>query len=95
MRVSGKSLSLTVPAQSVTLLVVPAAASGADTPGIYRSSSGAFFLRNANSSGPADFTFGYGPSNASWKPIKGDWDVNGTDTPGLYNPATGASSCAT
>lgn len=66
-------------------------AEAGDTPGIVfqGSTPPAWFLRNAQSSGPADITISYGPSNASWVPLAGDWDGNGTDTPGLYNPATG------
>ncbi len=63
-----------------------------DTPGIVFQGAAppAWFLRNSQSPGPADITLSYGPSDASWIPLAGDWDGNGTDTPGLYNPATGA-----
>ncbi len=60
-----------------------------DTPGVYAPSSGAWFLRDANSPGPADLTFGYG-SGGALVPITGDWNGDGRDTPGLYTPATGA-----
>ncbi len=62
-----------------------------DTPGlVYQGASPpAWFLRNAQNAGPADITVSYGPTDATWVPITGDWDGNGTDTPGLYNPATG------
>jgi hypothetical protein len=85
---SGNTVTLTVPRQSVTLLVLPSALGGADTAGVHI--AGTFFLRNTNGPGQADAAFRYGPAGASWKPIKGDWDGNGTDTVGLYDPATGA-----
>ena len=40
--------------------------------GIYIPASGFWFLRNTNTSGAADVTFGYGPAAAT--PIVGDWD---------------------
>lgn len=71
-----------------TLLGGPAA--GADTVGIYVPASGAYFLRNANSSGAADLVFTYGPSASTLVPLAGDWDGDGFETIGLYDPATGA-----
>ena len=65
------------------------AASGADTVGVHVASSGAWFLRNANSGGAADIVFGYGPSNLGWIPLRGDWNGDGVDTVGLYDPASG------
>ena len=62
---------------------------GTETIGLYDPSSSAFFLRNSNSSAPADLVFSYGPAGAGWKPIAGDWNGDGTDTIGLYNPTTG------
>jgi hypothetical protein len=50
--------------------------------------TGAFFLRNATTPGPADFVFVYGPPGAT--PLAGDWDANGATTVGVYVPATGA-----
>jgi hypothetical protein len=58
--------------------------------GIYVPTSGAWFLRNSNSPGPADMTFGFGPAASGLIPLAGDWDGNATVTPGLYDPATGA-----
>jgi hypothetical protein len=58
-----------------------------DTIGIYDSATSAWFLRNANSSGPADLAFGYASSAVA---LDGDWDGDGDDTPGIYVPATGA-----
>ena len=52
---------------------------GTMTPGIVRGTT--WYLRNSNTAGPADITFGYGgPSD---RPIAGDWDGNGTWTPGV------------
>ncbi len=62
---------------------------GSTTVAAYVASSGAWFLRNANSAGSASLTFAYGPSGQNWTPLAGDWNGDGVDTPGLYDPATG------
>jgi M6 family metalloprotease-like protein len=62
---------------------------GDDTAGVYNPVSGTFFLRNTNSAGAADVTFQYGPANAGWAPLMGDWNGDGTDTVGVYNPVSG------
>ncbi len=62
---------------------------GTDTAGVFVSSTGSWFLRNANSPGAADLVFGYGPAGLGWLPLEGDWDGNGTDTAGLYDPVNG------
>lgn len=49
---------------------------GIDTIGVRRGTT--FFLRNANTAGPADARFTYG--EASDQPLVGDWDGDGTDT---------------
>ena len=67
-----------------------AAGSGADGPGLYIPGSGAFFLRNSNSNGPADLVFTFGAGGAGLVALNGDWNGDGLDTPGLYDPATGA-----
>jgi hypothetical protein len=67
----------------------PGAAVGTDTVGVYLPSSGAWFLRNANSPGGADLVFSYGPAGLGWIGLRGDWNGDGTDTPGLYDPSTG------
>jgi hypothetical protein len=46
-------------------------ADGTDTVGLYAPATGAWFLRNANSSGPADVVFTYGPAGAT--PVVGHW----------------------
>jgi hypothetical protein len=61
---------------------------GSDTAGVALPASAAWFLRNANTPGPADLTFTYGQANPTWVAIDGDWDGDGDDTPGLYAPAT-------
>ena len=59
------------------------------TIGIYKPALGGFFLRNSNSVGSADIVFSYGPGNAGWVPLVGDWNGDGVDTVGLYVPASG------
>lgn len=57
-----------------------------DTVGIFRPSSGAFYLRNSNTTGPANITVTFGaPSDL---PLVGDWNGDGIDTVGVYRPAT-------
>jgi hypothetical protein len=69
---------------SVQVAVLPA---GTQTIGLYSPAAGEFSLRNANTAGPADVTFRFGPSPCSWKPFAGDWDGNGADSVGFYDPA--------
>lgn len=53
-----------------------------DTGGVFRPSSGQFFLRNVNNTGNSEFTFGFGlPGDQA---ISGDWDGDGIDTVGIY-----------
>ncbi|MCC6743731.1 MAG: DUF4394 domain-containing protein [Acidobacteria bacterium] len=61
---------------------------GADTVGTYVAGTGAWFLRNSNSAGPADISFLYGPGGTV-RPVVGDYNADGVDTPGVYDPATG------
>jgi peptidoglycan/xylan/chitin deacetylase (PgdA/CDA1 family) len=57
---------------------------GTVTPGVVRGST--WYLRNSNSTGPADVVFSYGgPAD---RPIAGDWDGNGTWTPGVVRGST-------
>jgi hypothetical protein len=46
-----------------------------------------FYLRNSNTSGPADLTAFYGAPGDL--PVVGDWDGNGTDTIGIFRPSQG------
>ena len=62
---------------------------GTTTVGLYSPATGAFFLRNTNSSGPADIVFTFGPGGAGFVPIVGDWNNDSIDTVGLYDPVTG------
>jgi hypothetical protein len=74
---------------NVRFAKIPAAGgpvAGADTPGIYAAGTAAFFLRNSNSSGPADIVSTFG--GAGNTPIVGDWDGDGDDTLGIYVPST-------
>lgn len=65
-----------------------ASQSAIDTVGLY--SGGAFFLQESHTGGQADISFGYGPQQAGWKAVAGDWDGDGTVTVGLYNANSGA-----
>ena len=46
-------------------------------------------LRNTNTPGMADVTFGFGKRGAGWTPLVGDWNGDGIDTVGLYDSSTG------
>jgi hypothetical protein len=59
---------------------------GIDTPGLYRS-DGFVYLRNANSTGNADWRFFFG--NPGDLPIIGDFDGDGCDTVSVYRPSEG------
>jgi hypothetical protein len=63
---------------------------GSDTIGAYATATGMFYLRNSNTAGNADLTFPFGPPNAGWTPLAGDWNGDGIDTIGLYDPAASA-----
>ncbi|RKT44451.1 trypsin-like peptidase domain-containing protein [Thiocapsa rosea] len=56
--------------------------------GLFNPATSTFYLRNANSSGPANTVFGFGPPGRGWRPLTGDWNGNGQTTVGLYNPVT-------
>jgi hypothetical protein len=62
--------------------------SSPDTIGVFDPTTSTFFLRNDNSSGPADYAFAFGLAGSGAVPIAGDWDGDGIDTIGLYAPTT-------
>jgi len=57
--------------------------------GLFAPESSNFFLRNSQRSGPADVQFAYGPAQAGWTPLAGDWNADGIDYVALYDPVTG------
>jgi hypothetical protein len=64
---------------------------GADSIGIYRLSENTFYLRNTNTTGPADLVIAFG-SGANAYPVVGDWDGDQIDTIGVYDRALGTFS---
>ncbi|MEP7290092.1 MAG: SBBP repeat-containing protein [Chloroflexota bacterium] len=58
-----------------------------DTIGIFRPSAARFYLRNSNTTGPADLTTVFGSSTDL--PVVGDWNGDGIDTVGIYRSSTG------
>ncbi|MCE7949327.1 MAG: hypothetical protein DYG88_18055, partial [Chloroflexi bacterium CFX4] len=58
-----------------------------ETIGIFRPSDSTFYLRNSNTTGPADFSILFG--NSSDLPVAGDWNGDGIATIGIYRPSTG------
>jgi len=61
---------------------------GTDTIGLYDPATSTFYLRNSNTPGAADLTFGYGPAGLGWLPLAGDFNGDGIDTIGLYDAVT-------
>jgi hypothetical protein len=51
---------------------------GTDSIGLYNPTTSKFYLHNSNDVGVADLTFQYGPPNAGWTPIVGDWNGSGS-----------------
>ncbi len=63
---------------------------GVDTVGLYDPTTAGFHLRATNDLGNKSLAatpFRFGPANAGWQPLVGDWDGDGGDTVGLYDPA--------
>jgi hypothetical protein len=69
--------------QSVTIRVL-----SGNTVGLFDPSSSWFYLRNTNSTGTADYQFGYGDPNGDWTAMVGDWNGDANCGVGLYDPAT-------
>lgn len=74
---------------SETIETADAQSVAVDTIGLYDPGRSQFLLRNSNDMGFADMDFVFGPSQAGWQPLAGDWSNDGTDTVGLYDPSTG------
>jgi hypothetical protein len=61
---------------------------GIDSPGVYRPSTGQFFLTNSNLANPpvdVTITFGIGED----LPVAGDWNADGFDSVGVFRPSAG------
>jgi uncharacterized delta-60 repeat protein len=56
--------------------------------GLLNPSSGTFYLRNSNTSGLADCTFGCGDPSQGWITLVGDWDGDHVDSVGFFDPQT-------
>lgn len=62
--------------------------SGFDSPGLFAPAASCFYLRSSNTSGTADYAFGYGVPDGGGTVIEGDWDGDGRTGVGLYDPQT-------
>jgi len=76
------------PTSLPTATLTPTALPRKKTIGIYRPTSGTFYLRNSNSTGYADIAFAFG-NGGNLYPISGDWDGNGIDTIGVFDRTNG------
>jgi hypothetical protein len=59
-----------------------------DSVAVFNPATSWFYLRGENTSGAADYVFGYGAPEAGWKTLVGDWDGDGGSGVGLYDPQT-------
>jgi uncharacterized delta-60 repeat protein len=60
---------------------------GVETPGLYDTQDGTFFLKSSFTPGDADITFSFGPAGYGLIPIVGKWTANAThDSVGLFDP---------
>ncbi len=59
-----------------------------DTIGLFKPSTGEWYLRNSNSTGAPDITLSFGGS-VNHLPIAGDWNGDGVDTIGIYDTSNG------
>jgi CSLREA domain-containing protein len=65
-----------------TIITAPCPIPVTNTVGLYR--NGLWQFRDSNASGGATVQFYFGPREAGWTALTGDWDGNGTDGIGLY-----------
>jgi hypothetical protein len=56
------------------------------TPGLFDPQTCTFYLRDSNTIGIADWTFGYGDPQQSWTPLVGDWNGDQGETVGFLDP---------
>jgi hypothetical protein len=56
------------------------------SPALFDPTSSFFRLRCSNTSGAADYTFGYGEAGGGWIVLTGDWNGDGQKGVGLYDP---------
>ncbi|MBX3084693.1 MAG: S8 family serine peptidase [Anaerolineae bacterium] len=61
---------------------------GIDTPGVYNSATGQFYLTNSTGN-PAVLSYAFILGNPGDLPIAGDWDGDGHDSVGVYRPSNG------
>ena len=59
---------------------------GNDTFALFDPSHAVFFFKNTHTPGAADGIIQFGPANAGWTPLAGDWNGNGIDTFGVFDP---------
>ncbi|MBX3081391.1 MAG: hypothetical protein KF716_07120 [Anaerolineae bacterium] len=61
---------------------------GIDTPGVYRRTTGQFFLTDSTTN-PATMHYAFVLGNPNDQPIVGDWDGDGKDGVGVFRPSNG------
>jgi hypothetical protein len=83
---NGSDGSLYAPAGAAVNLTVQQTQISQATIGLYNPADSWFHLRCSNTTGPADYTFGYGEANGGWIVLTGDWNGDGVTGVGLYAP---------
>jgi len=58
------------------------------TIGLFDPHTCTFYLRDSNTTGAADWTFGYGAPELQWTALVGDWNGDQGDTVGFLDPAS-------
>ncbi|MEP7285509.1 MAG: PA14 domain-containing protein [Chloroflexota bacterium] len=56
--------------------------------GLFRPSTGVFYLKNELTTGNGDYTAAIISPTATYVPLAGDWNGDGRDNPGIFNQAT-------
>ncbi len=82
----------TDPASDVSIIAGHWSGGTIDTPGLYDSVTGTYYLESTPASTTVDLVFAAGPAGAGTTPLAGDWTGSGTTGVAWYDPASGITS---